>query len=70
MIVFLLAILLLCLSFVIWRNLRCAPVRLRACVLGDRHIYMTSDGRISLAGLPSSKAEYLAKAIDDCVRNH
>lgn len=31
---------------------------------------MTSDGRISLAGLPSSKAEYLAKAIDDCVRNH
>ena len=39
------------------------------CV-GSRHIYMTSDGRISLAGLPSSKAEYLAKAIDDCVRNH
>ena len=33
------------------------------------HIYMTKDGRISLAGLPSSKAEYLAKAIDDSVRN-
>lgn len=27
------------------------------------------DGRISLAGLPASKAEYLAKAIDDSVRN-
>ena len=40
-------------------------------VMTDKHhIYMTSDGRISLAGLPSSKAEYLAKAIDDCVRNH
>ncbi|KAK9816171.1 hypothetical protein WJX74_004554 [Apatococcus lobatus] len=33
------------------------------------HIYMTKDGRISLAGLSSSKAEYLAKAIDDSVRN-
>ena len=40
-------------------------------VMTDKHhVYMTSDGRISLAGLPSSKAEYLAKAIDDCVRNH
>lgn len=40
-------------------------------VMTDKHhIYMTSDGRISLAGLPSSKAEYLAKAIDDCVCNH
>ena len=40
-------------------------------VMTDKHhIYMTSDGRISLAGLPSSKAEYFAKAIDDCVRNH
>ena len=33
-------------------------------------IYMTKDGRISLAGLPKSKAEYLAKAMDDSVRNH
>ena len=40
-------------------------------VMTDKHhVYMTSDGRISLAGLPSSKAEYLAKAINDCVRNH
>lgn len=29
------------------------------------HIYMTKDGRISLAGLPSSKAEYLANAMVD-----
>lgn len=33
------------------------------------HIYMTKDGRISLAGLSSSKAEYLAKAMVDSVRN-
>ncbi|CAL8465616.1 g5152 [Coccomyxa elongata] len=34
------------------------------------HVYMTKDGRISLAGLPSSKAAYLAAAIDDSFRNH
>lgn len=33
------------------------------------HIYMTKDGRISLAGLNQAKAEYLAKAINDSVRN-
>lgn len=33
------------------------------------HVYMTKDGRISLAGLPSSKAAYLAAAIDDSFRN-
>lgn len=34
------------------------------------HVYMTKDGRISLAGLNSAKAEYLARAIDDSVRNY
>ena len=33
-------------------------------------IYMTKDGRISLAGLPNSKAGYLAQAMDDSVRNY
>lgn len=33
------------------------------------HVYMTKDGRISLAGLNKAKSEYLAKAIDDSVRN-
>ena len=33
------------------------------------HVYMTMDGRISLAGLSSGKAKYLAEAIDDSVRN-
>ena len=33
------------------------------------HIYMTKDGRISLAGLNQAKAGYLAAAIDDSVRN-
>ena len=31
--------------------------------------YMTKDGRISMAGLNSARAEYLAQAIDDSVRN-
>lgn len=34
------------------------------------HVYMTKDGRISLAGLNKAKAEFLARAIDDSVRNH
>ena len=29
------------------------------------HVYMTRDGRISLAGLHSAKVEYLADAIVD-----
>jgi hypothetical protein len=33
-------------------------------------VYMTRDGRISLAGLSSSKVNYLADAIVDSVRNH
>lgn len=33
------------------------------------HIYMTKDGRISLAGLPAAKAAYVAAAIDDSIRN-
>eukprot|EP00210_Caulerpa_lentillifera_P008788 g8384.t1 len=37
---------------------------------GKHHIYMTKDGRISLAGLPSSKAEYLANAIVDSFKNY
>jgi aspartate aminotransferase len=32
-------------------------------------IYMTKDGRISLAGLNKAKSGYLAQAIDDSVRN-
>ncbi|PNW86841.1 hypothetical protein CHLRE_02g097900v5 [Chlamydomonas reinhardtii] len=33
-------------------------------------IFMTRDGRISLAGLNSAKVDYLAEAIVDSVRNH
>ena len=32
-------------------------------------IYMTKDGRISLAGLSQAKCEYLANAIDDSFKN-
>lgn len=33
-------------------------------------IYMTRDGRISLAGLNMAKCEYLADAIIDSFKNH
>lgn len=33
------------------------------------HIYMTSDGRISLAGLSHERCAYLADAIKDAVTN-
>lgn len=33
------------------------------------HIYLTSNGRISMCGLNTSNAAYVAKAIDDVVRN-
>jgi len=29
------------------------------------HVYMTSDGRISMAGVSSDKVKYLAEAIHD-----
>ena len=36
----------------------------------EKHaIYMTKDGRISLAGLSQAKCAYLANAMDDSVRN-
>eukprot|EP00878_Enallax_costatus_P003057 GHUV01003256.1.p1 GENE.GHUV01003256.1~~GHUV01003256.1.p1 ORF type:complete len:211 (+),score=45.51 GHUV01003256.1:1468-2100(+) len=33
------------------------------------HVYMTMDGRISMAGLSASRAKYLAEAIKDSVTN-
>eukprot|EP00891_Asterochloris_glomerata_P004852 jgi/Astpho2/4852/fgenesh1_pm.00069_%23_3_t len=33
------------------------------------HVYMTKDGRISLAGLNQAKSEYLAKAICDSIKS-
>ncbi|KAJ2389902.1 Aspartate aminotransferase, cytoplasmic, partial [Coemansia sp. RSA 2559] len=33
------------------------------------HMYLTEDGRISVAGLNSGNIDYVAKAIDDVVRN-
>jgi len=34
------------------------------------HIYLTKNGRISIAGLNSRNVQYVAKAIDDVVRNY
>ncbi|KAL9651229.1 hypothetical protein ABK040_006230 [Willaertia magna] len=34
------------------------------------HIYLTDNGRISMCGLNRSNVDYVADAIDDCVRNH
>lgn len=33
------------------------------------HIYMTDNGRVSMAGLSTRNIDYFAKAIDDVVRN-
>lgn len=33
------------------------------------HVYMTKNGRISMAGLNTNNVEYFAKALDDVVRN-
>jgi aspartate/tyrosine/aromatic aminotransferase len=33
-------------------------------------VFMTRDGRISLAGLSSSKVDYLADAMVESIRNH
>eukprot|EP00210_Caulerpa_lentillifera_P006611 g6316.t1 len=38
-------------------------------MMDKHHVYLTKDGRISLAGLSSSKAEYLANAIVDSFKN-
>ena len=39
-------------------------------VMTDKwHVYMTFDGRISMAGLSSSKCHYLAEAIADAMRS-
>ena len=39
-------------------------------MIGKHHIYMTKDGRISLAGLNSAKVPYVAAAMDDSFRNY
>ena len=36
-----------------------------ARMTGDHHIYMTKDGRISMAGVTEGNVEYIAKAIHD-----
>ena len=38
-------------------------------IRGDAHVYMTKNGRISMAGLNTNNVEYTAKAIDQVVRN-
>lgn len=54
----------------------CAPHAAAAAAaqvdnMTNKHaVFMTRDGRISLAGLSSSKVAYLADAIVDSVRNH
>ena len=33
------------------------------------HIYLTDNGRISMAGLSTKNIDYFARAVDDVVRN-
>lgn len=39
-------------------------------MLEKHHIYMTKNGRISIAGLNDGNVEYVAKAIKDVVDNY
>lgn len=36
-------------------------------MIAKHHIYMTSNGRISIAGLTSANVEYVANAIKDVI---
>jgi len=38
-------------------------------MIAKHHIYMTSNGRISIAGLTSANVEYVANAIKDVTEN-
>lgn len=38
-------------------------------MINKHHIYMTGNGRISIAGLTTSNVEYVANAIKDCAEN-
>jgi aspartate aminotransferase len=35
----------------------------------DHHIYLTKDGRISMAGITTGNVEYIAKAIVDVTKD-
>ncbi len=37
-------------------------------IIRDHHVYMTSDGRISVAGVNSHNVEYLANAIHEVTK--
>lgn len=39
-------------------------------MIGKHKVFMTKDGRISLAGLNSAKVDFVAAAIDDSYRNY
>jgi aspartate aminotransferase len=41
-----------------------------AAMIDKHHVYLLSSGRISMAGVNSGNADYIARAIDDVVRNH
>jgi len=38
-------------------------------IIAKHHVYMLKDGRISMAGVTTKNVEYLARAIDDVVKN-
>ncbi|KAJ1658938.1 Aspartate aminotransferase, cytoplasmic [Dispira simplex] len=46
-----------------------SPTQVEA-IKTKHHIYMTSNGRISMAGLSTHNVNHVAQAIDDVVRNH
>ena len=46
------------------------PLGKQVQVLKEKyHVYLTDNGRISMAGLSSKNVDYFAEAVDDVVRN-
>ena len=62
---------------VVWHRLRGCPLNALPCgplqaqvehMTANWHVYMTLDGRISMAGLNKASCGYLAEAIKDAIR--
>lgn len=56
------------LLMLIWRSFTGLQTEQCKALAEKAHVYMTMDGRISMAGLNSSNIEYFAQSVDAAVR--
>jgi len=54
----------------IWRSFTGLQTEQCKALAEKAHVYMTMDGRISMAGLNSSNIEYFAQSVDAAVRGN